>query len=216
MKKSLQKGFSLVELLVVVAIIGVLAGVGIVGYQSYTESAKVKVAEANFNSITRFIETELTLWNNGVQDSSGAIFEQDRGAAAPTAIGTTAFTRNTHSILALKGAIEFHFGMASEGLKFKNPFAVGTSPQLRSLSGTGTGAAADYCRGFALLRQTQPGEDGIGAAGAAATDAALIGKLSVVYTAIAQVPCAVPTAAELTAGLAATPALYKQAFFELK
>ena len=30
MKKTLQKGFSLVELLVVVAIIGVLAGVGVV------------------------------------------------------------------------------------------------------------------------------------------------------------------------------------------
>ena len=30
--KKFQKGFSLVELLVVVAIIGVLAGVGIVGY----------------------------------------------------------------------------------------------------------------------------------------------------------------------------------------
>ena len=49
--KKLQKGFSLVELLVVVAIIGVLAGVGIVGYQSYTDSAKSRVAVANFNSV---------------------------------------------------------------------------------------------------------------------------------------------------------------------
>ena len=38
-----QKGFSLVELLVVVAIIGVLAGVGVVGYQQYTESTKMRV-----------------------------------------------------------------------------------------------------------------------------------------------------------------------------
>ncbi len=52
MKKTLQKGFSLVELLVVVAIIGVLAGVGIVGYQSYTDSAKERVAVANFNSVS--------------------------------------------------------------------------------------------------------------------------------------------------------------------
>ena len=98
MKKSLQKGFSLVELLVVVAIIGVLAGVGIVGYQSYTESAKVKVAEANFNSITRFIETELTLLNNGVQDSSGALFElmlEELLHRLPLVL--TAFTRDTHS-----------------------------------------------------------------------------------------------------------------------
>ena len=41
--KKLQKGFSLVELLVVVVIIGVLAGVGIVGYQSYTDSVKVEL-----------------------------------------------------------------------------------------------------------------------------------------------------------------------------
>ena len=73
MKKTLQKGFSLVELLVVVAIIGVLAGVGIVGYQSYTDSAKSRVAVANFNSVKRFVETELTLLNNNIQTVSGAI-----------------------------------------------------------------------------------------------------------------------------------------------
>ena len=33
----IEKKFSLVELLVVVAIIGVLAGVGVVGYQSYVD-----------------------------------------------------------------------------------------------------------------------------------------------------------------------------------
>ena len=38
-----NKGFSLVELLVVVAIIGVLAGVGVVGYDRYVENTRVKV-----------------------------------------------------------------------------------------------------------------------------------------------------------------------------
>lgn len=42
-----QKGFSLVELLVVVAIIGVLASVGIVGYDRYVENAKRKVLLQN-------------------------------------------------------------------------------------------------------------------------------------------------------------------------
>ena len=35
-----EKGFSLIELLVVVAIIGVLAAVGVVGYQGYIDSTK--------------------------------------------------------------------------------------------------------------------------------------------------------------------------------
>ena len=64
-------------LLNLVAIIGVLAGVGIVGYQSYTDSsiAKSRVALANFNSVKRFVDTELTLLNNNIQTVSGALSE---------------------------------------------------------------------------------------------------------------------------------------------
>ena len=116
MKKTLQKGFSLVELLVVVAIIGVLAGVGIVGYQSYTDSAKSRVAIANFGSVKRFIETELTLLNNNIQTVSGAI------SAGSSCSSLVPYTVYSNSIGDFVEGLTCYFATDGYGNAFKNPY----------------------------------------------------------------------------------------------
>src|ERR1700726_4695724 len=74
MKRQIQQGFTLIELMIVVAIIGILAAVALPAYQDYTIRAKV---------------SELILAASGFRTSISEKYQTDPGGSASMGSGLT-------------------------------------------------------------------------------------------------------------------------------
>jgi prepilin-type N-terminal cleavage/methylation domain-containing protein len=63
-----KQGFSLIELLVVVAIIGLLAAIGTIGYQNYIDGTRISSADQERNQKARKLENDIIAAQTGVVD----------------------------------------------------------------------------------------------------------------------------------------------------
>ncbi len=53
MMKKAQQGFTLIELMIVVAIIGILAAIALPAYQTYTDRSRVRACQSEMTGIAR-------------------------------------------------------------------------------------------------------------------------------------------------------------------
>lgn len=145
MNKKLERGFSLVELLVVVAIISIIAGVGVTGYEQYVDASKKRLAETNLRNVKEYIRVETTVLNNQILNESPTV-----------KVGNQLWTMGTNTLdQFLNGAAQYH-DLGTGLANFKNPYKNSDIRQVYSASNASDIADINYATKGSIVLRVNP------------------------------------------------------------